>query len=186
MSRAHSGWPAIELANPIETQSLQNLVNRLAQELAEVRRTLAVSTRKSGTASHTLELRTRELGEARAALAVLLATLDSTTDGILALGQFGRAMHYNIRFVEMWRISADKLPTLNESALLAMQLSQVRDPAAFLAQFEARKAEPDLEQASRVEMADGRMFDYRAMPQRVTGKRLGCVMRFNDITPQRH
>jgi PAS domain S-box-containing protein len=159
-----------------------DLVNRLAQELTESRRALAAATQKLGTTSRTLEGRTQELTEARAALALLLATLDSTTDGILAMGYFGRAMHYNTRFIEMWRIPQDKLSSLNDAALLAMQLALVKDPERFLADVQQRKSQPDAEQVSTIELTDGRMLECHVMPQRVRGKRVGCVTSFRDVT----
>ncbi|HYF42721.1 MAG TPA: PAS-domain containing protein [Ramlibacter sp.] len=170
------------LAGQMQAGTLPDLVNRLAQELTEARRALASAQQRLGTASRTLEGRTQELTEARAALALLLATLDSTTDGILAMGYFGRAMHYNSRFIEMWRIPPDKLANLNEAALLAMQLAQVRDPQRFLAEVEQRKADPDAEHFSTVELTDGRIYECHVVPQRVRGKRVGCVTSFHDIT----
>jgi PAS domain-containing protein len=161
---------------------LAELVNRLAQQLANERRALAAATQKLGTATRTLEGRTQELTEARAALALLLATLDSTSDGILAMGYFGRAMHYNTRFVEMWRIPADKLAFLNDNALLTMQLSQVRDPEMFLAFVKERKTRPDAEQFTVLELTDGRILECHVMPQRVRGKRVGMVTCFHDVT----
>lgn len=166
----------------MQAAGLSDLVNRLAQELAEARRSLATATQKLGTTSRTLEARTHELTEARAALALLLATLDSTTDGILAMGYFGRAMHYNTRFVEMWRIPPDKLATLNDSALLAMQLAQVKDPERFLSDAQARKANSNVEQSTMIELTDGRTFECHVMPQRVRGKRVGSVTSFRDVT----
>jgi PAS domain S-box-containing protein len=166
----------------LASASLMDLVNRLAQELAESRRALAAATQKLGTTSRTLEGRTQELTEARAALALLLATLDSTSDGILAMGYFGRAMHYNSRFIEIWCIPPDKLAELNDSALLAMQLALVKNPERFLAEVQQRKAQPDAEQFTIVELTDGRTLECHVMPQRVRGKRIGCVTSFRDAT----
>jgi PAS domain-containing protein len=182
MVQASTGRTKAEKKAAAQPAGLMDLVNRLAQELTEARRTLAATTQKLGTTSRTLEGRTQELTEARAALALLLATLDSTTDGILAMGYFGRAMHYNTRFVEMWRIPADKLATLNDSALLAMQLAQVKNPERFLADVQERKAQPDREQFTIVELTDSRVLECHVMPQRVRGKRVGCVMSFRDVT----
>jgi len=161
---------------------LGELVNRLTQELAHAQRALAAAHQKLSSTSRSLEARTQELTEARAALALLLATLDSTTDGILAMGYFGRAMHYNTRFNEMWRISQDKLDSLNDSALLAMQLSQVRDPQAFLAQVQARKTQPDERHFTMVQLTDGRILECLVLPQRVRGKRVGTVTSYRDVT----
>lgn len=165
-----------------DTGELAQLVNRLAQELAHARRALSAAQHKLASTGRTLEARSQDLTEARAALALLLATLDATSDGVLALGYFGRAMHYNMRFVEMWRIGADKLDSLNASTLLALQLAQVRDPKRFLADVEARKAHPDQEHCSLVELTDGRILECHVVPQRVRGKRLGTVTSFHDVT----
>ncbi|HSH90389.1 MAG TPA: PAS-domain containing protein [Ramlibacter sp.] len=166
----------------ITPTSLTDLVNQLAQELAESRRALAAATRKLGTTSRSLEGRTQELTEAKAALALLLATLDSTTDGILAMGYFGRAMHFNSRFIEMWGIPQDKLSILNDAALLAIQLAQVRNPERFLEIVEHRKACRDDEHFSIVELTDGRILECHVMPQRVRGRRVGTVTSFHDVT----
>jgi PAS domain-containing protein len=184
MSQAHSPAHQAEKGRSVQAAGLTELVNRLAQELAEARRSLAAATQKLGTTSRTLEGRTHELTEARAALALLLATLDSTTDGILAMGYFGRAMHYNTRFVEMWRIEADKLAALNDAALLAIQMSQVRDPARFLEDVQERKAHPDAEQLTMIAMTDGRILECHVMPQRLRGRRVGTVTSFRDVTQQ--
>ena len=181
MTQARAGAAAGK-RQTTQAAGLSDLVNRLAQELAEARRALACATQKLGATSSTLEGRTQELTEARAALALLLATLDSTTDGILAMGYFGRAMHYNTRFIEMWSIPADKLGSLNDAALLAIQMSQVRDPGQFLADAQMRKAHSDDEQLTMIEMTDGRILECHMMPQRVRGKRVGSVTSFRDVT----
>ena len=182
MSQNHPAGTSAEQKQHSQSPALADLVNRLAQELTEARRALAAATQKLGTTSRTLEGRTQELTEARAALALLLATLDSTSDGILAMGYFGRAMHYNTRFIEMWRIPQDKLATLNDAALLAIQLSQVKDPARFLADVQERKAHMDTEKLTMIEMADGRILECHVQPQRVRGKRVGTVTNFRDVT----
>ena len=173
---------AIESDAALPAADLPALVNRLAQELAQMQRTLAAAQHKLGAASRTLEARTQELTEARAALALLLGTLDASQDGILAVGYFGRAMHYNTRFVEIWNIPADKLEALNDAALLAMQLTQVKDPAAFLASVHAQQAHPDEEQSGIFELTDGRILERCVIPQRVRGKRVGSVTCFRDVT----
>ena len=182
MTQAQAAGPQTAGQQQPQAAGLTDLVNRLAQELAEARRALATATQKLSTTTRTLEGRTQELTEARAALALLLATLDSTTDGILAMGYFGRAMHYNTRFVETWRIPPDKLETLNDAALLAMQLTQVKDPARFLEALQTQQAHPDEEQCSLVELTDGRVLERRVIPQRVRGKRVGSVTCFRDVT----
>jgi len=182
MIEAHAATARPEKRVALQAAGLTDLVNRLAQELTEARRALAAATQKLGTTSRTLERRTQELTEARSSLALLLATLDSTTEGILAMGYFGRAMHYNTRFIQMWGIPPDMLPTLNDGALLAMQLAQVKEPSRFASNVEARKADPDTEQFTLVELTDGRLFECQVMPQRVRGRRVGTVTIYRDVT----
>jgi PAS domain-containing protein len=181
MEQAQPRAPARK-PKPEPPVALEDLVNRLTQELAHERRALDVATQKLGTVRRTMETRTQELTEARSALALLLATLDTTSDGLLAVGYFGRAMHYNTRFAEIWRIADDKLPTLNDSALLATQLAQVKDPEGFLALTREQKAQPEVRQFSVIELTDGRILECEVLPQRVRGKRVGTVTRFHDVT----
>jgi PAS domain-containing protein len=164
--------------------SLTELVNRLTQELAELQRTVGASDHKLATVTRSLEVRTRELAETRSALALLLATLDAAQEGIIAMGYFGRAMHFNSRFVEIWDIPPHKAAALNDAALLALQLTQVTDPARFLDFVQARRARPEEERRDVFEMTDGRMLECRVLPQRVRGRRTGSVTCYRDVTEQ--
>jgi PAS domain S-box-containing protein len=164
------------------TEDGTGLVNRLAQELAQMQRDAAASHRKLVNTTRSLEARTQELAESRAALQLLLATLDASQDGMLAMGHFGRAMHFNTRFVEIWGIPPHKAADLNDAALLALQLTQVKDPARFLDFAQSRRARPDEERCEIIEMTDGRILECRVMPQRLRGRRVGSVTSFRDIT----
>jgi PAS domain-containing protein len=183
MALAHSGWSELTQADENE---LASLVNRLAQELAEAQRVAAAAMARLTRTSRQLEVRTQDLTESRAALALLLASLDCNDDGMIAFGHFGRAMHYNSRFVEIWQIGQERLATLNEPALLALQLAQVRDPDAFQALAGQRKARPDEKHGGAVELHDGRVLRCDVLPQRVGGKRVGWVTRFRDVSTEVH
>ena len=52
-------------------------------------------------AKEALELKTEELAHS---LAMMRATLESTTDGILVTDGAGNVTNFNGRFVEMWRV----------------------------------------------------------------------------------
>ena len=171
-----------ETTHPAPAAAELDLVNRLTRELAQMQRALGAAQQKLTAVSRTLETRTQELTEARAALALLLATLDASQDGILARGYFGRAMHFNTRFVEIWGIPQDKVACLNDAALLAMQLTQVKDPQRWLETVQAQRARPDEEQFSVVEMTDGRILECHVQPQKVRGRRVGSVTCFRDVT----
>lgn len=163
-----------------------DLVNRLAQELAHAQRALAGAQQKLNSVTRSLAVRTQELAQSRGALSLLQATLDSTSEGVLSHGQFGRTLHFNARFAQMWRISAAKLATLTEPALMAVQLAQVRDPEAFLADVAARKSRPDDEHRSIVTMTDGRVLECVARPQRLRGRRVGVITVWRELSERSH
>ncbi|MBI5278505.1 MAG: hypothetical protein HY854_18850 [Burkholderiales bacterium] len=157
------------------------LVNQLAHELARAQRSLAASQQKLLAANRSLQTRMQDLGEARATVALLLATLDACEDGVLATGHFGHAMHYNLRFLQMWRLTAERMEGLNDSALLALQLAQVRDPQFLLALVEAHHARPEEEHSGLVERTDGRTLHCLMVSHRVQGQRLGTVTTWREV-----
>ena len=134
----------------------------------------------------------RELAQAREALAalrqsqaLLLSTLDAAGDGILTLQYSDDAFFYNIRFVELWGIPEDKLSDMDRQALLDFQLSQVKDPQAWLDHVQQRRANPDDEDHCVVELKDGRLLERHVLPQRIGGRCVGSVIIFRDITEAR-
>jgi PAS domain S-box-containing protein len=168
--------------NDTQDAGFDELVNSLAREVAQVQRQLGASQQKLLSTTRSLEARTQELAEARAALALLLATLDASREGVLAMGYFGRAMHFNSRFLEIWGIARDKAACLNDAAVLALQLAQVKDPQRFLEISQARHSQADEERCDLVETTDGRILERRVMPQRVRGRRVGSVTSYRDVT----
>jgi hypothetical protein len=150
------------------------LVNQLAQELANTQRTLAAAQRRLGGTTRTLETRTQALHETRAALALLLSTLDTSGEGIMAVGHAG-TVHCNAQFAQVWRMPAARSEELNESAVLALQLAQVRDPEGFLQLMDACKRAPEGESTCRVELTDGRLLAGRILAQRIRMQHVAWV-----------
>ena len=63
-------------------------------------------------AKQELERKTKELAHS---LAMMRATLESTTDGILVTDYDGQVTGYNQQFVEMWRLPPEVLRTGSQS-----------------------------------------------------------------------
>ena len=68
------------------SQSISLLRRRAEQELVQ--------------AKQALELKTEELAQS---VAILRATLDATTDGIIVVDEKGNMIDYNEQFVRMWQ-----------------------------------------------------------------------------------
>ncbi|RYX92724.1 MAG: response regulator [Comamonadaceae bacterium] len=161
-----------------------DLDSDLDGDLAGLRRSLQPRTVQQELAEtrHALKERTRELAEARTSQSMLLATIDATSDGILAIQFSDGAMYYNIRYVEMWGIPEDSLEMLDEATLIGLQLAQLKDPEAFLALVERRRANQEVEETGLVALKDGRVFERHVQPQRFRGKVVGTVLSFRDVT----
>lgn len=119
------------------------------------------------------------------ALSLLAATVEATTEGILAVSLDGRVLHYNRRFVEIWNIPDDVLASRLRQPLLDHALDQVADPDAFLARVRELDQNPTSGSRDVLRLKDGRMLERHILPQRVSGKVLGKVITFRDITEHR-
>lgn len=128
---------------------------------------------------HRVAERTRELA---ASVALLNATLDSTTDGIVALDKSGALMCSNARFRAQWRVSDELMARGDAAEILQALAAQTRDPAAFLRlAHETNRAAP--ESTFRiVELADGRVFERFTHLQLIEGREAGVVVSYRDVT----
>ena len=120
--------------------------------------------------------------EVRRAVTLLESTLDSTADGILVIGDGGRVLTYNQRFVEMWRIPAELLEARDDKGLIGHVLDQLVDPEHFLRTVESLYAQPEAESFELLEFKDGRRFERYSIGRAVEGIANVRVWSFRDVT----
>src|SRR5947209_4872092 len=120
--------------------------------------------------------------EARKAVTLLESTLDSTADGILVIGDGGRVLTYNKRFVDMWRIPAELLEARDDRGLITCVLDQLLDPDHFLRTIDTLYAQPEAESFALLEFKDGRRFERYSIGRAVEGLAKMSVWRFRDVT----
>jgi two-component system cell cycle sensor histidine kinase/response regulator CckA len=136
-----------------------------------------------------LEERVRERDAARNeldhAVSLLQGTLDSTADGILVVGVDGRITGFNQRFLEMWSLPTDVEVGVDDDELLALAISQLADPDAFLERLRELYADPELTSFEEIHFADGRIYERYTQPQRVGGDIVGRVLSFRDVSERR-
>ena len=111
----------------------------------------------------------------------LKAILSSTADGLLAIDQDRRILHFNERFVTIWKIPSSLLRTREDSLLLNHVLDQLKDPEAFLAKVEALY-QCDQEDRDILRFKDGRTIERYSLPMVMDGRISGRVWSFRDIT----
>ena len=136
-----------------------------------------------------MDLSSRELLQANAALrqslSMLQATLDCTADGILVVDLQGRIQAFNRKFAEMWRLPEPLFQAGSDEPLIAFVLDQVRNPEDFLARIREVYSDPEIECQDVVDFKDGRVFERDSQPQRIGGRSVGRVWSFRDVTERR-
>ena len=120
--------------------------------------------------------------EVRKAVTLLESTLDSTADGILVIGDGGRVLTYNQRFVEMWRIPPDLLQMRDDRGLIECVLDQLVDPEHFLRTVDILYSQPEAESFELLEFKDGRRFERYSIGRAVVGVANVRVWSFRDVT----
>ena len=73
----------------------------------------------------------RAQAELHRTISLLQSTLDSTTDGILAIDRQGRIVSYNQRFARMWRIPPEVLESGDDEKAVAFAGEQLHAPEQF-------------------------------------------------------
>ena len=133
-------------------------------------------------AKEALELKTEELAHS---LAMMRATLESTTDGILVTDDAGNVTGFNEKFVEMWRIPHDTMDSREHRQLLEVCSLQFTDPEQFRIRVDEIYASSPPESYDLLELADGRVFERFSKIQFVDERNVGRVWSFRDITERR-
>ncbi len=133
-------------------------------------------------ANQALELKTAELAQS---LAMLRATLESTTDGILVTDGAGNITEFNEKFVSMWGIPRALMSAGTHQALLEEVAQQFTDSQRFLDRVHAIYAASPPESYDLLELADARVFERFSRPQFVDARNVGRVWSFRDITQER-
>ncbi len=133
-------------------------------------------------ANHALELKTAELAQS---LAMMRATLESTTDGILVTDADGSITGFNEKYISMWRLPREVIDAGKHHAVLDIVAEQFPDAQAFRQRVAAIYAASSSESYDLLELADARVVERFSRPQFVDGRNVGRVWSFRDITLQR-
>lgn len=151
-SRHVGGWSGIVLAG------LQTLAQQLAHALVRI--------------EHEQQSRRDE--------ALLRTILDSTADGILAIGPDGSVVGVNRRFQSLWQVPDALMRTKIDVRLHDFLGDQLTDPDAFL--LEVRRLHgSDEENWSVLRLRDGRVYEWFTRPLRLR-EGLGRLWSYRDIT----
>jgi PAS domain S-box-containing protein len=113
---------------------------------------------------------------------LLLATLESTADGILVVDLNGKIVQFNGKFAEMWKIPEAIMVSRNDENALSFVRDQLKDPDSFLENVRHLYESPDSVSSDLLEFKDGRIFERYSQPQKINDNIIGRVWSFRDIT----
>ena len=114
-------------------------------------------------------------------LAILRATLESTTDAILVTDEKDRVIDFNEKYIGMWKIPREVLETATLREVSELMSQHFADPRRFIARIEEIIATAQ-ESFDLLELKDGRIFDRSSKILKVEGARAGRVWSFRDVT----
>jgi diguanylate cyclase (GGDEF)-like protein/PAS domain S-box-containing protein len=111
-------------------------------------------------------------------LSLLSATLEATADGILALDNEGNIASFNQKFLKLWRLS-----DLNEKNSIETILAVTIEKDAI--EFQRVIATVDRQKRDYLGLKNGKIIEYHLQPQTLSGKILGKVLSFRDVTEEK-
>jgi len=120
--------------------------------------------------------------ELKKSVSLLHATLNSTTDGIIAVSITGEIVSFNQKFIEMWGVPEEIIKSPNYQERLKFLLTKLKEPKVFLSRIKELDAQPEAEGYDVLELQDGRIFERLTQPQRSGQQIIGRVWSFRDIT----
>ena len=129
-----------------------------------------------------LERKTEELA---LSLAMVKATLDSTTDAILVTDERYRVTGYNEKFVQMWQLPRSAMEARDHRHLVESMASWFERPEEFKALVHAIYQAAPPTSFDVLTPTDGRVLERQSRPQVVDGRIVGRVWSYRDITLQR-
>jgi PAS domain S-box-containing protein len=129
-----------------------------------------------------LERKTEELAQS---LAMMRATLESTTDAILVTDERRRVTNFNRKFVEMWRIPAQILASAQHREFVKAMCERFASAAEFTVRIDEIYSTAPLETFDVLELADGKVIERTSAVQAIEGRSVGRVWSFRDVTERR-
>jgi PAS domain S-box-containing protein len=161
---------------------LGHLVGDFNEMLVQIQERDAALMAAHDTLEQRVETRTKELA---GSFALLNATLESTTDGILAMDLLGKITSFNTKFASIWQFTPEMLERRDAGEMSAHAARQVKDSQAFLNRLKSIFTNPEEEVFEVIELKDGRIFERYALPQRMDGKCVGVVVNWRDVTERK-
>jgi PAS domain S-box-containing protein len=118
-------------------------------------------------------------------LAIMHATLESTTDAILVTDEANYVRHFNEKYINLWGIPSDMMVSAHANELWDYISPQLKDPVEYLARVQKIVGSSAVESFDILELKDGRFFERNSAIQLIDRRSVGRVWSFRDITKRK-
>jgi PAS domain S-box-containing protein len=112
----------------------------------------------------------------------LLTILEATADGILAIDNKAKLIHYNQKFLQLWNISREQIAAFDDFRLVTFMAEQLSNPESFWQQVRQESSHPMLNGHGFVEFKDDRVLERYSSPQEMAGEIVGRVVSYREIS----
>jgi PAS domain S-box-containing protein len=157
-----------------ETEEIRSSVLRTVSSVFQIRQ----REREIRRTNEVLKQRTRELAQA---LAIMRATLESTTDAILVTDEENNVTDFNDKYLDLWKIPREMLEGGITGDIRRFASRSFADPQGFLARI-AEIAASAQESFDLLELKDGRVFERYSKVLLVEGRSAGRLWSLRDVT----
>jgi PAS domain S-box-containing protein len=127
----------------------------------------------------------QDADELATALAIMQATLESTTDAILVTDEANYVREFNEKYVKFWGIPPHMMISAHASELWNYTSRQLKDPGGYLAEIHEIIASSPPETFDVLQLKDGRVFERNSAIQLIKQRNVGRVWSFRDITQRK-
>ena len=132
-----------------------------------------------------INLRKKAAEELENSVSLLKATFESTEDGLLVVESSGKIVQFNQKFIEMWNIPEEVMALGENIVALEYVKSQLIDPETFVQNIKHLYSDPEATSFDLLEFIDGRYFERYSQSQKISGKSVGRVWSFRDVTKRK-
>ena len=132
-----------------------------------------------------INLRKKAAEELENSVSLLKATFESTEDGLLVVESSGKIVQFNQKFIEMWNIPEEVMALGENIVALEYVKSQLIDPETFVQNIKHLYSDPEATSFDLLEFVDGRYFERYSQSQKISGKSVGRVWSFRDVTKRK-
>jgi AraC-like DNA-binding protein len=113
---------------------------------------------------------------------LLQATLESISDGVIAINSKGQIINFNQKFVQMWQIPDSIMTSHNHNQCLIFYKNLLKDPETFSIRVQELDIQANIESYYILELKDNRIFELYTQPLQLGEQIIGTVWSFRDIT----